>query len=111
MPRTNRPSDQHQSTSEQDPISFTNSVSKKRSLQAPNPAMVNCASCGQHSSLHTVIGVEPHIQPAKELNEIEANILFDIEFKVMLIGMLNSMEKDIETIIKKIPIRNEECSI
>ena len=43
--------------------------------------------------------------PEKELNEMEASNLSDIEFKVMIIRMLkelsenyNSMKKDIETI-------------
>ena len=34
----------------------------------------------------------------KKLNEMEANNLSDIELKVMVIGMLDSMKKDIKTI-------------
>ena len=42
--------------SEQDPVSFTNSISKGRPLQAPEPAEANSTLCGQHlhSSLYTV---------------------------------------------------------
>nr|KAF6450431.1 hypothetical protein HJG59_008325 [Molossus molossus] len=60
--RTNTPSDQPQTISEQETISFTNSVSKGRSWQAQNPAEVNCALCGQnlHSSSYAVVGVVPH---------------------------------------------------
>ena len=36
----------------------------------------------------------------EELNEMEASNLSDIEFKVMIISILNSMKKDIETIKK-----------
>ena len=35
--------------------------------------------------------------PEKEQNEIEASNLSDIEFKVMVIRMHNSMKKDMET--------------
>ena len=38
--------------------------------------------------------------PGKELNETEAGNLSDTEFKGMVIGMLNSMKKDTETIKK-----------
>ena len=43
---------------------------------------------------------EEEKSPEKELNEVEASNLSDIEFKVMVIRMLNSMRKDIETIEK-----------
>lgn len=57
---------QLQRTSEQDRISFTSSMSKGRSRQAPNPIEMNSTSYGQqlHSSSHAVVGVEPHSQPA-----------------------------------------------
>ena len=42
---------------------------------------------------------EPENSPEKELNEMEASNLSDIEFKVMVIKMLNSMKK---TNIKRI---------
>ena len=38
--------------------------------------------------------------PGKELSETEAGNLSDTEFKGMVIGMLNSMKKDTETIKK-----------
>ena len=46
--------------------------------------------------------------PEKELNEMEASILSDAEFKVMVIRILNSMKKDLETI--KI-VKNKEYLI
>ena len=36
--------------------------------------------------------------PEEELNKIETSNLLDIEFKVMIIRMFNSMKKDIEII-------------
>ena len=45
-----------------------------------------------------------------EHNEVEASNLSDTEFKVMVIGMLNIMKKDIET-IKEGPLRYKECNI
>ena len=45
----------------------------------------------------------------KEINEMEASKLWDIEFKVMVIRMLNSMKKNTEN--KKEPIRKEEYNI
>ena len=38
--------------------------------------------------------------PEEELNEMEVSILSDIEFRVMIIRILNSMKKDIKTIKK-----------
>ena len=60
-----QPSGQLQTTSEQDPISFTSSISKGRSLQALDPAEANPALCAQHlhSISHAVIGGDPHSQP------------------------------------------------
>ena len=40
---------------------------------------------------------------------MEASNLSDIEFRVMIIRMVNSIEKDIETI--RVPVRNKECNI
>ena len=51
-PRNNMPSDQLQTTSEQNSTNFTNSISKWR-LQQHLP-----------SSSHSMVGVEAHIQPA-----------------------------------------------
>ena len=71
--RSNTPSDQLQIILEKNPVSFTSSTSKERSRQAPNPANVNSASCGQpmHSNLHTVVRVQPQsaslmIDPSQE---------------------------------------------
>lgn len=46
--------------------------------------------------------------PEEELNEVEISNLSDIEFRIMIIRMLNSMRKDIETIKKT--TENEECT-
>ena len=43
---------------------------------------------------------EQESSPEEELNEMETRNLSDIKFKVMIIRMLNSMKKDIETIKK-----------
>ena len=51
---------------------------------------------------------EQEKSPEKELNEMEASILSDAEFKVMVIRILNSMKKDLETI--KI-VKNKEYLI
>ena len=40
---------------------------------------------------------EQEESPEKELNEMEVSNLSDTEFKVMVIRILNSMKKDIET--------------
>ena len=53
---------------------------------------------------------EQEESPEKELNEMEVSNLSDTEFKVMVIRILNSMKKDIETMNKK-PVGNEECNI
>ena len=45
---------------------------------------------------------EQENSPEEELNEMEASNLSDIEFKVMIKKMLNSMKKDIETIKKSV---------
>ena len=50
---------------------------------------------------------EQENSPEKGLDEMEANNLSDIEFRVMIIRILNSMKKDIE-IIKR-PARNKKC--
>ena len=65
--RTYTPSGQLQTTLQQDPISFTSSVSKGKSRMAPNSAEVNSHSCVQHlhGSSHTVDGVEPHSKLAQ----------------------------------------------
>lgn len=65
-PRTNTPSGQFQTTMQQDPISFMNSISTGRSQQVPNTAEANCALCDQylHCNLNAVLGVEPQSQPA-----------------------------------------------
>ena len=47
--------------------------------------------------------------PEEELHKMKASNLSDIKFKVMIISILNSMKKDMET--KKGPVRNKECSI
>ena len=47
----------------------------------------------------------------EELDEMEASNLSDREFRVMIIRVLNSMKKDIETIKKDQPVRNKECNI
>ena len=52
---------------------------------------------------------EQESSPKEELNEMETRNLSDIKFKVMIIRMLNSMKKDIETIKKM--TRNKECNI
>ena len=52
---------------------------------------------------------EQENSPEKGLDEMEANNLSDIEFRVMIIRILNSMKKDIE-IIKR-PARNKKCNI
>ncbi|KAF6114677.1 hypothetical protein HJG60_010630 [Phyllostomus discolor] len=64
--QTNTNSGQLQTTSEQDPISFTNSISKGRAQQAPHPCEVNSAFCCHflHSSSRAVVIAEPHSQPA-----------------------------------------------
>ena len=36
--------------------------------------------------------------PEEELNEMEASNLLDMEFRIMIIRILNSMKKDIKTI-------------
>ena len=41
---------------------------------------------------------EQEDSPEEELNEMETNDLSDTEFRVMIIKMLNSMKKEIETI-------------
>ena len=48
--------------------------------------------------------------PKEELNEMEVSNLSDVEFKIMIVRMLNGVKKDIEP-IKKGPIRNEEHNI
>ena len=54
--RTNTPSGQFKTTSEQYPVSSTNSTSKGRSWQVSKPTEASSTSCGQHlhSSLNTV---------------------------------------------------------
>ena len=57
----------------------------------------------------------PHVKeqgnsPEKELNETEASNLLDIVFRVMIIKILKSMKKDVET-IKEGPVRNKERNI
>lgn len=44
---------------------------------------------------------EEEKSPEKELSEMEANNLSDIEFKAMVIRMVNSFRKYKETILKK----------
>ena len=44
--------------------------------------------------------IEEEKSPEKEPNEMEASNLSDVEFKVIIIMMLNGMKKDIETIKK-----------
>ena len=46
----------------------------------------------------------------RELDERGANNLSDKKFRVMIIMILKSMKKDLET-IKKEPGRNKECNI
>ena len=46
----------------------------------------------------------------EELDEMEAINLSDREFRVMIIRILNSMKKDIET-IKKGLVGDKECNI
>ena len=41
---------------------------------------------------------EEETPPEEELNEMEASNLLDIEFRVMIIRILESMKKDIKTI-------------
>ena len=53
---------------------------------------------------------EQENSPEEKLKEMEAKNLSYTEFKVMIIRMLNSMKKDIET-VKKIPFRNKVCNI
>ena len=48
--------------------------------------------------------------PEKELNKMEASNLSDIELKVMVTWMLNSMKKRHRN-HKKVPVRNEEDNI
>ena len=43
---------------------------------------------------------EQENSPEEELNEMEASNLSDIEFRVMIIRILNSTKKDTETIKK-----------
>ena len=48
--------------------------------------------------------------PEEELNEMEESNLSDIEFRVMIIRILNSMKKR-HTNHKKGPVRSKECNI
>ena len=45
-----------------------------------------------------------------KLGEMEASNLSDREFRVMIVRILNSMKRDVET-IKKGLVRNKECTI
>ena len=45
----------------------------------------------------------------KELGEMKTSNLSDREFRVIIVRILKSMKKDIETI--KGPVRNKECNI
>ena len=52
---------------------------------------------------------EQENSPEEELDESEVSILSDREFRVMIIRILNTMKKDVETLKKK-PVRNKECN-
>lgn len=64
--RSNTTSGRLQTTSGQDPITFTRSIPKGGSGQVLEPAEANSASCGQHlhSLSYTLVGFYPHSQPA-----------------------------------------------
>ena len=51
---------------------------------------------------------EQEYSPEKELNEIEGSNLSDTEFTVMIIRILKSIKKDIDTIKKNL---SEKCNI
>ena len=53
---------------------------------------------------------EKENSPEEELNEMEASNLSDMEFKVMIKRMFNSMKKR-HRHRKKGPVRNKECNI
>ena len=53
-----------------------------------------------------------NFQKKKQVNEMEASNLSDIKFKVMIIRMLNSLKKDIESIKKnQWEMKNVVCEI
>lgn len=64
-PQNQQKTGQHQTTSEHNPISFTSSISKERSQQAPDlPRQIPLRAQALHSSSYIVVRVGPHSQPA-----------------------------------------------